>query len=223
MFNFKDQHRSVASFSGAAVAFAAIALGGTQTAAAASPTDLVVNGSASVGSLVTDLDAAQAEQETGAAEAARVAAEAEFNAAVAKSMIEKAEAEAAAWHNPVSSYYMSSYYGEMRSDGPHNAIDLAGPEGQDVRAGRSGTVISAGWQSGYGFTVEIDHGDGHTSLYAHLMSEPYVAVGQSVAGGQPIGALGNTGYSTGPHLHLEVERNGVLISPLEVMPIPESA
>lgn len=205
------------------MAVAALVLGGAESAAATSPANLVVSGSASVGSSVTDPDAAEVEQETASAEAARVAAEAEFNDAVAQSMIEKAEAEAAAWHNPVSSYHLSSYYGEMRSDGPHHAIDLAGPEGQDVRAGRSGTVISAGWQSGYGFTVEIDHGDGHTSLYAHLMSEPYVAVGQSVAGGQPIGALGNTGYSTGPHLHLEVERDGVLINPLEVMPIPESA
>lgn len=217
MFKFAARRSTVASFSGAAVALAAVTLGAEPAAASPKATNLVVSGSAAVGAPVTDPAAAEADA---AAEAARAAAEAEFREAVAKSMVEQAAAADAAWHTPVGDYRISSYYGEMRSDGPHNAIDLAGPEGQDVVAGRTGTVTSAGWQSGYGFTVEIDHGDGHTSLYAHLMSEPYVAVGQRVAGGQPIGALGNTGYSTGPHLHLEVERHGVLINPMEVMPIP---
>lgn len=128
----------------------------------------------------------------------------------------------AAWHTPVGSYLVSSYYAEQRGDGPHLAVDLAGAEGQDVLAARSGTVTSAGWQDGYGFTVEIDHGDGHTTLYGHLMTDPYVAVGQHVSGGQPIGALGTTGYSTGPHLHLELEFHGASVDPMTVIPIPDS-
>ncbi len=153
----------------------------------------------------------------------QAAAEAEFVAAVSASMNAKAQAADATWHTPVASYYISSYFDEMRPEGQHSATDLAGPQGQDVLAGRSGVVTAAGWQDGYGFTVEIDHGDGNATLYAHLMSEPYVGVGQRVSGGYPIGALGTTGYSTGPHLHLELTQNGVLVDPISVLPIPPSA
>jgi murein DD-endopeptidase MepM/ murein hydrolase activator NlpD len=207
---------------------AALVAAATITVTAAGPAAAVVPAAAPLGvagaaAVGTGLTATKALSEETRDEAARAAAEAEYIAAVAASMQEQARIADATWHNPVASYYISSYFDEIRPSGPHNAVDLAGAEGQDVFAGRTGTVTSAGWQSGYGFTVEIDHGDGHTTLYAHLMSEPYVTVGQRVAGGQPIGALGSTGFSTGPHLHLEVKQNGVLVDPLAIMPIPQSA
>ena len=102
------------------------------------------------------------------------------------------------------------------------AIDLAGPEGQDVFAARSGTVVAAGWEDGYGFTVTIDHGDGHTTKYGHMMSQPLVSAGQHVSGGQPIGYLGTTGDSTGPHLHLELKLNGASIDPSSLIPMVDS-
>ncbi len=94
------------------------------------------------------------------------------------------------------------------SQGVHgwNGIDFAAPKGSPVLAAAAGTVIVSrmgGWNGGYGNYVVIDHGDGTQTLYAHLSSDN-VSVGQSVAKGQQIGGVGNTGKSTGFHLHFEV-------------------
>jgi len=94
----------------------------------------------------------------------------------------------------------------------HPGIDFRGSIGDPARAAGTGTVVSAGQASGYGNMIEIDHGNGITTRYGHL-SEILVRVGQHVDTGDTIGRVGNTGRSTGPHLHYEVRRNGVAIDP----------
>lgn len=94
----------------------------------------------------------------------------------------------------------------------HTGIDIGAPEGASIVAADSGTVISAGWQGGYGNCVIVDHGSGMSTLYAH-MSEILCSEGQSVSSGQSIGLVGSTGYSTGAHLHFEVRVNGDPVDP----------
>ncbi len=94
----------------------------------------------------------------------------------------------------------------------HTGIDIGVPERTPVRATASGIVRFVGNTDGYGLRVEIDHGNGVTTLYAHL-SEANVVPGQRVERGQPIGKSGNTGASTGPHLHYEIRQNGRPIDP----------
>ena len=94
------------------------------------------------------------------------------------------------------------------SQGIHgwNGVDLAAPQGSPINAAAAGTVIVSrvgGWNGGYGNYVVIDHGNGVQTLYAH-MSTDTVSVGESVSRGQNIGTVGNTGQSTGYHLHFEV-------------------
>lgn len=97
----------------------------------------------------------------------------------------------------------------------HAGVDLAQDSGRPVAATGSGTIIHAGWKSGgYGNTVMLDHGYGFVTLYAHLQDWD-VAVGQSVARGDRIGRVGNTGDSTGPHLHYEVHKDGDPVDPMQ--------
>ena len=94
----------------------------------------------------------------------------------------------------------------------HAGIDFAAGYGSTIRAADSGTVIYSGWYGGYGKTVIINHGKGITTLYGHA-SELYVQEGESVKRGQAISAIGSTGFSTGPHLHFEVRKNGTPVNP----------
>jgi murein DD-endopeptidase MepM/ murein hydrolase activator NlpD len=94
----------------------------------------------------------------------------------------------------------------------HAGLDFAASYGSTIRAADSGTVIFAGWYGGYGRAVIINHGNGMTTLYGHT-SELYVSEGQTVERGQAIAAVGSTGFSTGPHLHFEVRRNGTPVDP----------
>lgn len=95
----------------------------------------------------------------------------------------------------------------------HAGIDFRATVGVPVRASGAGTVIKAGWNGGYGRMVEIDHGNGLTTRYAHL-SRVKVAEGEAVAAGAVIGQAGSSGRSTGPHLHYEVRRNGKATNPV---------
>ena len=99
----------------------------------------------------------------------------------------------------------------------HNGIDLGGNTGDRVRAARSGEVILAGDRSGFGNTIVIYHGLGYSTLYAHL-SRIEVSVGQNVASGDRIGAIGSTGWSTGPHLHFELRVDGIARDPTPYLP-----
>lgn len=119
---------------------------------------------------------------------------------------------------PVASYvYISSRFGmrvhpitgEYKS---HTGMDIASNQGTAVYACDSGTVVLAAWNGGYGNCIMIDHGNGYKTLYGHL-SVISVSDGQSVSKGQTIGQVGSTGNSTGPHLHLEVYKNGSRIDP----------
>lgn len=101
--------------------------------------------------------------------------------------------------------------GQMSSDW-HAGIDIGAPYGAPVGAAGAGTVTMAGWNGGYGNTVMIDHGNGLSSMYAHL-SEILVSVGQLVSALQTIGLVGSTGNSTGPHLHFGLFQDGVAIDP----------
>jgi murein DD-endopeptidase MepM/ murein hydrolase activator NlpD len=94
----------------------------------------------------------------------------------------------------------------------HKGLDIAADQGTPVRAVAAGTVKFAGWSNqGYGNLVVIDHG-GYQTLYAHL-SALSVSTGQSVAAGTTIGLMGNTGFSTGPHLHFEIRLGHDVVDP----------
>jgi murein DD-endopeptidase MepM/ murein hydrolase activator NlpD len=116
------------------------------------------------------------------------------------------------WLLPLPDYTYSSAYG-WRWGRPHNGIDLAAPQGTPVSAMHAGTVVQSGWQGGYGYAVIIDHGDGVETLYGHS-SQLLVSEGQEVSAGERIALVGNTGYSFGPHLHLEVHVDGVPQEPV---------
>ena len=98
----------------------------------------------------------------------------------------------------------------------HSGMDIGADHGELIYAADAGTVIFADWYGGYGNSVIIDHGNGLTTLYDHA-SEVYVQEGQGVAKGQPIAAVGSTGFSTGPHLHFEVRKDGEPIDPAQFL------
>lgn len=108
--------------------------------------------------------------------------------------------------------WISSPFG-MRDGRMHQGIDIAADSGEPITAVRGGEVTFAGAQDGYGLTVIIDHGQGLSTLYAHC-SELLVEAGDRVAPGCLIARVGSTGRSTGPHLHLEVQLNGIPHDPL---------
>ena len=109
---------------------------------------------------------------------------------------------------PSAGYVSQAYWGG------HPAIDVAGWIGSPVTAADGGYVVLAGggWNGGYGNHVIIDHGNGFSTLYAHLTSI-FVEPGMTVSKGQEMGTMGNTGNSTGPHLHFEVRYGGVPYNP----------
>lgn len=118
---------------------------------------------------------------------------------------------------PLSGGRQTSGYGRRKAPTKgastnHRAIDWATPTGTAIWASCGGTVSVAGWQSGYGYVVYINHPDGNQTRYGHL-SKILVSVGQKVKQGQKIALSGNTGRSTGPHLHFELRVNGTPVNP----------
>ncbi|MEO6362156.1 MAG: M23 family metallopeptidase [Caldimonas sp.] len=104
----------------------------------------------------------------------------------------------------------------------HNGVDYSAPNGTPVRAMGDGVVEFAGWQNGYGNVIHIKHGNERSTAYAHL-SHIDVSKGQKVEQGATIGAVGMTGWATGPHLHFEVKIDGVQQDPLLVAQMSEAA
>jgi murein DD-endopeptidase MepM/ murein hydrolase activator NlpD len=119
---------------------------------------------------------------------------------------------------PVTQGWISSYYGN-RTDpfngrsSFHRGVDFAGPAGAQVVSVASGVVTYSKERFGYGKTVEINHGNGYVTRYAHNQ-KVLVSVGDTVQKGQPIALIGSTGRSTGPHLHFEVLKQGRPVDPM---------
>jgi len=123
---------------------------------------------------------------------------------------------------PVDSRYITSTVGGRNSPGGvgstnHKGIDIAAPRGTPIYAADGGTVTYSGWMSGYGYLVQIDHGNGYVTRYGHNSSLT-VSVGQHVYKGQQVARAGSTGNSTGNHCHFEVRYNGVAKNPLNYLP-----
>jgi murein DD-endopeptidase MepM/ murein hydrolase activator NlpD len=114
-----------------------------------------------------------------------------------------------------TSFRYTSNFGR-RWNRAHEGIDMAGATGSPVYATAEGTVVYAGWQNGYGKLIRIKHDFGIETRFAHL-SDIKVSVGQKVSRGDRIGDMGNTGRSTGPHLHYEVRTNGTATNPMTFM------
>lgn len=168
--------------------------------------------------------AAEAEE---AEEAARAKAAAEEKAAAAQREYESHTSssypsvhEGLAWPVP-SSYNITDYFGGRTHPisglyHSHTGLDVGAPTGSTLVAAQAGTVILASWNGGYGNCVMINHGNGMVTLYGHMNSF-YVGSGQWVEKGQAIGEVGNTGISTGPHLHFEVILNGGKVNPMNYL------
>lgn len=122
------------------------------------------------------------------------------------------------WGKPCSWVKLTSPYGYRihPTTGQykfHNGVDLANSQGTPIRATRSGKVTVATYGGTYGYYVTINHGDGYSSLYAH-MTHYIVSKGETVSKGQVIGYMGSTGRSTGPHLHFSIFYNGSSVNPM---------
>ncbi|MFN3396769.1 MAG: peptidoglycan DD-metalloendopeptidase family protein [Thermodesulfovibrionales bacterium] len=138
----------------------------------------------------------------------------------AQTYLSEQQGEAKVERFPVNGVVSSGYgmrrhplYGDMRF---HHGIDIAAPEGTDIYPIRAGKVIFSGEQGGYGKVVLIDHGDGYITRYAHNKLN-LVRTGDYVDTDTAIAKVGNTGLSTGPHLHFEVRYNGEPIDPITLV------
>lgn len=112
-----------------------------------------------------------------------------------------------------SEFSKARFHPILHKTRPHEGIDVAAPYGAPVVAPAAGTVERISTQTGYGLVLEVIHGNGIETKYAHL-SAVKVRTGQHVVRGQPIAAVGNSGLSTGPHLHYEIHINGKVVDPL---------
>ena len=166
-------------------------------------------------------DRTQAQADAAAAKAAADAAAAQAQnqaqADAAAQQKAQADAAAAAAHNWVpfidGGYQLTSGFG-MRWGSMHPGQDFAVPVGTPVKAMSSGTVIFAGWQGGYGNKVEIQYWDGTVSWFCHN-SKLVVTQGEKVTPGELVSMSGNTGHSTGPHIHVEIHpQDGSPVPPL---------
>lgn len=122
---------------------------------------------------------------------------------------------------PLDSYWISSHFGKRRDPyndrwAMHEGIDLAGQPDLTVHAAAPGTVVHAGWKGGYGRMVAIDHGYGIVSRYGHLKAIS-VSEGESIEHRGALGKLGNTGRSTGPHVHYEIRVEGEPVDPMNFL------
>lgn len=136
-------------------------------------------------------------------------------------IVEKGTKIPPSYIKPISGGRLSSAFGRRKAPTKgastyHKGVDWALPRGSAVYASSGGTVYKAGWGSGYGYVVYIRHPDGKETRYAHL-NKVLVSAGQTVKQGQKIALSGNTGRSTGPHLHFEILDHGTPVNPLKYL------
>jgi murein DD-endopeptidase MepM/ murein hydrolase activator NlpD len=120
-----------------------------------------------------------------------------------------------------SNFSLSRFHPILHYARPHEGIDVSAPMGAPIVAPAGGTVRLVTWETGYGNVLEIDHGDGIVTKYAHC-SRIVVKLGQKVKRGQIIANVGSTGLSTGPHVHYEIHVNGKVVDPLTYV-LPDGA
>lgn len=118
----------------------------------------------------------------------------------------------------ISSDYGWRFHPILNENRMHTGIDIAAAQGTDIKAVADGTVILAGWVSGYGLTTVISHGNNITTLYGHA-SKLLTQAGDKVKQGQVIALVGSTGMSSGPHLHFEIRSNGDPVNPWGWLPV----
>lgn len=157
--------------------------------------------------IVTDLVTYKDEQETG-----REQLEETVEVAAIAEIVKRGTKSQPTYMYPVTNWNITSNFG-YRWGRLHAGVDVGIPIGTTVRASRAGQVVNAGWIGGYGNCVIIDHGDGVSTRYGHL-SEITVSVGDYVDQGQQVALSGNTGRSTGPHLHFEIRIGGEATDPM---------
>lgn len=123
---------------------------------------------------------------------------------------------------PMPGYAVNSRFGFRRLPGEpgrmHEGVDFAAPSGQPIQCAAAGKVLRAGTSPSYGNFVEVDHGGGITTFYAHMSRRARTAVaGAPVVAGDTLGFVGSTGHSTGPHLHFELRKNERQFDPMRVL------
>jgi murein DD-endopeptidase MepM/ murein hydrolase activator NlpD len=198
--------------SSAALAFGGLALlpsdaqSSVRVRAAAASAPLVVDVPPGSAPTQKDLDTLYAIPQTTTATAAPVR-DALQRASRSKRVAPAARPE---WVRPMPGRFTSAF--KWRWGRMHTGIDIAAPYGSTVRAVGDGEVIEAGRESGYGNIVKIQHADGTVTYYAH--TSKILVFSGPVKAGDPIALEGNTGHSTGPHLHFEVRINGAPINPV---------
>jgi murein DD-endopeptidase MepM/ murein hydrolase activator NlpD len=120
------------------------------------------------------------------------------------------------WLLPLRDRFAITTLFEMRWGSMHFGVDMAAPEGTAIYAAHAGVVTLSRAEGGYGLCIKIDHGNGVETVYGHA-SALFVTFGQRVEAGQKIALVGNTGYSTGAHLHFEVNVHGGHLDPMRFM------
>ncbi len=114
-----------------------------------------------------------------------------------------------------SSFSRSRWHPLLNVRRPHEGIDISAPFGTPVVATADGNVTYAGWREGFGYTVEIDHGNGLKTRYAHNQKNLKARVGDAVRRGDVVAYVGSTGVANGPHVHYEVLNNGRAVNPVD--------
>ena len=120
--------------------------------------------------------------------------------------------------HPCPGYILISSYFGPRWGTNHNGIDFAAYNWTPILAAAAGTVAAVGWEASMGYYVAIDHGNGIRTTYMHAIEYPYVSTGSYVYQGQQIASVGSTGNSTGPHLHFQLNIDGVAVNPMQFLP-----
>jgi murein DD-endopeptidase MepM/ murein hydrolase activator NlpD len=164
--------------------------------------------------------AAVIEYKNGQEESREILKEEIYAEAVPK-IVERGTQTPPTYIKPLSGGSLSSGFGARKAPTAgastyHKGVDWSTPTGTTVYASNAGTVAFAGWASGYGYAVYINHADGRQTRYGHL-SKVLVSAGQTVSQGERIALSGNTGRSTGPHVHFEIRINGTAVNPLKYL------